>query len=75
MVRKGVYRHYKGGTYQVLGMALHSETQEQMVVYFNIEHQRLWVRPAAIFTQTLFDEKTNRQVPRFQFLGETYDNG
>lgn len=48
----GLYRHYKGGPYEVLGTARHSETQEPMVVYRALYGtQGLWVRPAAMFTE------------------------
>jgi hypothetical protein len=48
----GLYRHYKGGLYEVIGTARHSETLEAMTVYRALygEHG-LWVRPAAMFTE------------------------
>jgi hypothetical protein len=48
----GLYRHYKGGLYEVIGSARHSETLEPMTVYRALygEHG-LWVRPAAMFTE------------------------
>jgi hypothetical protein len=60
----GIYRHYKGQRYQVLGLARHSETLEELVVYRALygEHG-LWVRPAAMFAETvILDEQP---VPRF----------
>ena len=50
----GVYRHYKGQRYRVLGTARHSETMESLVVYQALygEHG-LWVRPAAMFSETI----------------------
>jgi hypothetical protein len=42
---QGKYRHYKGGTYEVLWVGTHSETLEPMVVYRNLEHGSNWVRP------------------------------
>ena len=51
---QGVYRHYKGKMYRVLGMARHSETLEDMVVYQALyEDQKIWVRPAVMFFGTL----------------------
>lgn len=44
-VRRGYYRHYKGGDYKVLSMARHSETGEWMVVYRSFHRGKLWVRP------------------------------
>jgi len=60
----GVYRHYKGQRYQVLGNARHSETLEELVVYRALygEHG-LWVRPAAMFGQTVMVD--GQPVPRF----------
>ena len=60
----GVYRHYKGQRYQVLGNARHSETVEELVVYRALYGERgLWVRPAAMFGQTVMVD--GRAVPRF----------
>jgi hypothetical protein len=51
-VAKGLYRHYKGGQYEVVDMVRHSETLEPMVLYRALYGQRgLWVRPAAMFTE------------------------
>ena len=48
-VRPGRYRHFKGNEYQVLGVARHSETEEEMVVYRALYGEGgLWVRPAEI---------------------------
>ena len=50
----GLYRHYKGGLYEVVGTARHSETLEPMVVYRALYGERgLWVRPAAMFTEAV----------------------
>ncbi len=53
----GLYRHYKGGQYEVIGTARHSETLEPMTVYRALyDEHGLWVRPAAMFTeQVLID--------------------
>lgn len=40
-----IYRHFKGGLYKVLTVALHSETQEPMVVYVSLQDGQSWVRP------------------------------
>ena len=50
----GLYRHYKGGLYEVIDTARHSETLEPMTVYRALygEHG-LWVRPAAMFAETV----------------------
>jgi hypothetical protein len=60
----GRYRHYKGGLYDVLGVARHSETLEPMVLYRALYgRQELWVRPFAMFTEQV---NHNGQLrPRF----------
>ncbi|HEY9224762.1 MAG TPA: DUF1653 domain-containing protein [Variovorax sp.] len=50
----GLYRHYKGGDYEVVGTVRHSETLEPMTLYRALYGQRgLWVRPAAMFLETV----------------------
>ena len=63
----GRYRHYKGHDYLVLGVARHSETQEELVVYQQDYGDRsLWVRPKAMFLESVtIDEQS---VPRFRFM-------
>jgi len=64
----GRYRHYKGNEYTVIGVALHSETHEELVVYRPEYGERgLWVRPKAMFLESVTVE--GQTVPRFQFLG------
>ena len=67
-VRPGRYRHFKGGEYEVLGMARHSETQEWVVVYRPLYGDGgLWVRPLAMFAETV--SVAGEVVPRFAYLG------
>ena len=64
----GRYRHFKGGEYEVVGVARHSETDERLVVYRPLLGDAgLWVRPVAMFLETV--EHDGRIVPRFAFLG------
>lgn len=66
MVSAGMYRHFKGGTYRVLGVAKHSETLEEMVVYealYENKLGKLWVRPLAMFLEEV--EIDGQKVPRF----------
>ena len=73
-VRPGRYRHYKGNEYIVLGVARHSETEEELVVYRPDYGERgLWVRPRAMFEEQV--EVDGRPVPRFAFVGEEPQNG
>jgi cupin 2 domain-containing protein len=69
-VPPGRYRHYKGKEYTVLGVARHSETQEELVVYRQEygEHG-LWVRPKQMFSEMV--KVDERDVPRFQPLGSS----
>ena len=67
MVAPGLYRHYKGGEYKVLGMARHSETLEAMVLYQALYGERgLWVRPAAMFAETVTVDDVAQ--PRFALV-------
>lgn len=69
MIRLGRYRHFKGGEYEVIGIARHSETREEMVVYRALYGEYgLWVRPASMWEETVTrDGKTS---PRFTYIGE-----
>lgn len=67
MVKAGVYEHYKGNKYQVLGIATHSETEEKLVAYRPMYgDMSLWVRPLAMFVESI--EVSGETVPRFKFL-------
>lgn len=60
----GRYRHYKGGEYEVVGVARHSESDELLVVYRCLyDNNSLWVRPLAMFMETVSVD--GREVPRF----------
>ncbi|MBP8925751.1 MAG: DUF1653 domain-containing protein [Pseudomonadales bacterium] len=60
----GIYRHYKGKFYEVLGTAVHSESGEQLVVYRACYGKRgLWVRPLAMFVESV--EVNGSLQPRF----------
>lgn len=68
----GLYRHYKGGDYLVLGVARHSETEELVVVYQALYGERgLWVRPLKMFTETVLLD--GEVVPRFAYAGSPTD--
>lgn len=63
----GVYRHYKGNRYQVLYMAKHSETLEDMVVYQALYGEYgIWVRPASMWNETV--DYQGKQVKRFTYI-------
>lgn len=68
-LRPGIYRHYKGNEYELIDIALHSETLEEMVVYRALYGAReLWVRPAAMWSELIVFGDT--VVPRFQYVRE-----
>ncbi|SPP64600.1 conserved hypothetical protein [Nitrospira lenta] len=69
MIQPGRYRHYKGNDYEVVGVAKHSETEEEVVVYHALYGEKgLWVRPLAMFLDTVTVE--GQPQPRFQFVAE-----
>jgi len=66
-LKKGIYRHYKGHEYEVITTAMHSETEEKMVVYRALYGTYgVWVRPYEMFMETV--ELDGIEVPRFTFL-------
>lgn len=69
MLKLGKYRHYKGKEYEVVGVARHSETLEELVVYQALYgNHDLWVRPLKMFTEEV--EIDGKKVPRFEYIGE-----
>lgn len=66
-ITAGYYRHYKGGLYEVLGIAQHSETLEPLVVYRPCYGERgLWVRPLEMFAGVV--THAGWPQPRFERL-------
>ncbi|PHV00411.1 hypothetical protein CSQ88_17475 [Iodobacter sp. BJB302] len=65
-IEKGIYQHYKGPLYQVIDLAKHSETEEEMVVYRHLYGEfDLWVRPLAMFIEEItYNCET---MPRFRW--------
>lgn len=67
MIPLGAYRHYKGNTYQVIGVAKHSETEEDLVVYrAQYGESGLWVRPLEMFCEKVDVE--GQSIPRFEHI-------
>ena len=67
-IPSGRYRHYKGKEYSVIGVARHSETQEELVVYRpEYGDHALLVRPAKMFLETVLVD--GKHVPRFRYVG------
>ena len=68
MIKIGKYEHYKGGQYEVLGVAKHSETMEQFVVYKALyDEGELWIRPLKMFMEEV--EFGGKKVARFKYIG------
>ena len=71
-IKPGKYQHYKGKFYEVLSMARHSETLEEMVVYralYSSEEfgeNAVWVRPAKMFFETVIVD--GKEIQRFKFV-------
>ncbi|MFC0445524.1 DUF1653 domain-containing protein [Pseudidiomarina halophila] len=66
-VKPGIYRHYKGSEYEVIGTVQHSETEELLVLYRPLYGERkLWVRPLDMFFESV--EVDGDEVPRFEYL-------
>ena len=69
MLEAGIYQHYKGPKYRVIGVATHSETEEQLVVYQALYGEYgLWVRPLSMFTELV--EVDGVTVQRFTFISD-----
>jgi hypothetical protein len=70
-VTPGIYEHYKGKKYLVIGTAAHSETEERLVVYvalYDSPGPRLWVRPRSTFVENVLVD--GRPTPRFRYIGQ-----
>ena len=68
-IKPGRYRHFKGNEYVVIGLARHSETQEEMVIYRALYGDfGLWVRPAQMWNETV--ERDGKTFRRFTYIGQ-----
>jgi hypothetical protein len=68
-IKPGRYRHFKGKEYEVLGVARHSETEEELVVYRALYGDfSLWVRPVSMWNETV--ERDGKTFRRFTYIGE-----
>ncbi len=71
-MKRGIYKHYKGGLVRVIDVAHHSETLEDMVIYMALYECRdfgigsLWVRPKKMFLEEV--EFEGKNVPRFIYI-------
>lgn len=69
-LKPGVYKHYKGNLYEVLTVARHTETEEELVVYNALYGERgTWVRPLNMFCENV--EVDGKISPRFEFIEDS----
>jgi len=71
-IKIGKYKHYKGNEYEVIGIARHSETLEEIVVYralYGGQENSLWTRPKKMFFENVVVD--GKEVPRFGFVGNS----
>ena len=68
-IKIGKYRHFKGNQYEFIGIAKHSETLAEMVVYRALYGDgEIWVRPAEMWNETV--ERDGKVFKRFEYIGE-----
>ncbi len=73
---KGLYQHFKGDEVEVVGLACHSETLEDFVVYRHLTGQHagenhFWIRPIRMFLEEV--EKDGIPMPRFKLIKKLPD--
>lgn len=67
MIKLGKYKHFKGNEYEVIGIAKHSETLQEFVVYKALYgEQGLWVRPLSMFEETI--TRDGKTFKRFEYI-------
>ena len=64
-----IWQHYKGGIYNVISLGYHSETQEEMIIYEDM-NGKVWIRPSEMFLEHI--EVNGVEVPRFKKVGDFY---
>ena len=67
MIKKGIYKHFKGNLYEVLFIAKNSETEEDMVVYKSLRNGTMWVRPLSMWEELV--ERGGKTYQRFTYVG------
>jgi hypothetical protein len=73
-LKTGVYEHYKGKRYRVIGIAKQSETLEDLVIYESLYENKvskLWVRPLSNFLEEV--DVGGKKIPRFRYKAENHE--
>ena len=71
-MRLGIYKHHKGKEYGVIGVAKHSETLQDLVIYeclYDNDTSKIWVRPLYMFEEEIY--VNGNRTPRFKYLRES----
>ncbi len=66
-IRIGIYKHFKGGSINVLFIAKHSDNKENLVIYQGLENKQYYARPLSSFLEQVTNEQ-GKVVPRFEFV-------
>jgi len=67
MLKLGQYEHYKGGKYEVIEVAKHSETSEELVIYRDLsDEKKVWARPLVMFLEEV--KIHGKKMPRFKLI-------
>lgn len=70
-MKLGIYKHYKGNLYRVIGICRHAETLEELVAYQALYGDYgLWVRPRAMFEESI--EVDGKETPRFAYAQDYF---
>ena len=68
-VKKGIYRHFKGQMYEVIGVAMHSETKEEMVIYRALYGEKIiWARQISMWNKPVMCD--GKEKARFELVSE-----
>lgn len=65
-IKLGKYRHFKGKEYEIIAIAKHSETLEEMVVYKALYDGSVWVRPKSMWSETVISD--GQEIRRFSYI-------